>query len=335
MLDVRPTRPSWGLRVSNTTTWGGAVLYDSHAQQWRMLASEMVDGCGMGSWERNSQIILASAANATASYRREQVLFGPWAHEPAIARAPTGEWVAWFSYRFPSAGRSEADPRCTNCTGGSTGIHSCPGQPWTSYDRDPTAMSWSASPLGPWTEPVRVSVAMPGIDTNLAAVIKSDGSVVGLWRERSKQPLPLGHHSTPHVLTATDWKDPSTYTWHPHPAFAPDNLRGAVEDPFVWTDVRGHLHALFHMQYGCTNCGGHAFSRDGLGWNWTGIAYTANTHFDDGSNVTFRNCERPHLVFDRDGVTPVALTNGVTVEESDRAFTLLRPLARTVAAVRR
>ena len=64
---------------------------------------------------------------------------------------------------------------------------------------------------------------------------------------------------------------------------------------------------------------------------WTGIAYNATTEFIDGSTVEFATCERPHLVFDTDGTTPIALTNGVTVH-GDQSYTLLRPLLRRGAA---
>jgi hypothetical protein len=41
------------------------------------------------------------------------------------------------------------------------------------------------------------------------------------------------------------------------------------------------------------------------------VAYTARTSWTNGSSTTFAACERPHLVMDRSGRTPIALTNGV------------------------
>ena len=72
-------------------------------------------------------------------------------------------------------------------------------------------------------------------------------------------------------------------------------------------------------------------------FSYTGVAYTSATKFTDGTETTFGYCERPHLVFDTDGVTPVALTNGVKMgampgmQNDDQSYTLLRPLKRDSA----
>jgi len=57
--------------------------------------------------------------------------------------------------------------------------------------------------------------------------------------------------------------------------------------------------------------GAHAYSKDGIKWRYTGQAYTARASYDDGTSLTYPYCDRPHLVFDKDGTTPLALTNGV------------------------
>ena len=64
--------------------------------------------------------------------------------------------------------------------------------------------------------------------------------------------------------------------------------------------------------------------------------YTGVTQYDDGTSFEFVACERPHLIMDKDGVTPVALTNGVKPGwgvMQDQSFTLLRPI-KTPAPVK-
>ena len=39
--------------------------------------------------------------------------------------------------------------------------------------------------------------------------------------------------------------------------------------------------------YGCENCGSHAYSKNGVAWTYTGVAYNAFTNFTDGSSFTF------------------------------------------------
>ena len=48
--------------------------------------------------------------------------------------------------------------------------------------------------------------------------------------------------------------------------------------------------------------GGHAYSKNGYDWDVSPvIAYTPTQEFEDGSVVTFRARERPHLIFDSSG----------------------------------
>ena len=103
-------------------------------------------------------------------------------------------------------------------------------------------------------------------------------------------------------------------------------------DPFVYRDCDGGFHAIFHNmepQDDETYCGGHAFSVDGVNWIYAGVTYSNTVEFTDGTTFTFGSRERPHLIFDDDGCTPVALTNGATYggQYGDASYTLLQPIA--------
>ena len=103
---------------------------------------------------------------------------------------------------------------------------------------------------------------------------------------------------------------------------------------FLWRDANTHYHAVFHQQYDCDTCTAHAYSLDGIDWYYSGTAATAMTTYTDGEREDFGHCERPHILFDKDGTTPVALTNGVKIQgmsNDDQSFTLLRPLATSAA----
>jgi len=148
--------------------------------------------------------------------------------------------------------------------------------------------------------------------------------------------------SVPHLTTATNWKDPSTYKFTEADLLFGSSLDsgtrrrrkssnpGGLEDMFLWVDKRGNYHAVFHQMYDCDTCTAHAYSSDGIKWHYSGTAATAETHYTDGTVVTFSHSERPHILFDKDGTTPMALTNGVKIQgvtNDDQSFTLLRPLA--------
>jgi hypothetical protein len=73
---------------------------------------------------------------------------------------------------------------------------------------------------------------------------------------------------------------------------------------------------------------------DGVKWHYpyiNGSAYWENATMQDGSTWHFQQRERPHLVLGKDGVTPVALTNGAAVDGSglynDHTWTFIQPLA--------
>jgi hypothetical protein len=335
--------------MGNTSSWGGGSWYDAKDGKWYMYATELSDHCGMHTWTTNSQTIRASSSTATGLYKREAVIVGIWSHEVVATRGPAGEYVAYFSYN-PNPGASR--PVCKLCTDGSTNPvckKKSLGQPFIE-NTDPTYMSWSATATGKWSEPVKVLDAtivpkMTPMDTNMAVVINKDGSLVGIWRDHH----PTGK-SVPHLVTASNWKDPSTYKYSMDDLLfgkkdstavdkdsssrrrskpSPGGNPGGLEDMFLWVDARGHYHVIFHQMYSCETCTAHAASIDGISWFYTGTAATADTTYTDGSKETFGHCERPHLIFDKDGTTPVALTNGVKIQglsNNDQSFTLLRPL---------
>ena len=130
------------------------------------------------------------------------------------------------------------------------------------------------------------------------------------------------------------------------------------EDQNLWMDRGGNLHSLWHAWRGqntsypapgcyqnasgdynppgCTALGGHAFSSDGAHWFISPIpAYTPQVEYEDGSIVTFRARERPHLILNTAG-DPLYFISAVGnpgaggntgVPGADHTFTLIQPLA--------
>jgi len=322
---------------NRTSSWGASTWYDEQDGTWYMYATELGLHCGMHSWTMNSQTILASSKDPLGLYQREKIIVPVWSHEVEVARAPTGEYVAYFSYKeyngdwqiCETCTDSTTDPTCPKRKEGlgeSIGV--------SIESTDATYMSWAPRPHGPWSKPVLVQPGKVQMDSNFAGVIKDDGIFVGMWRDHH----PGGHHSTPHSVTASNWKDPSTYEFGSTVLFPEVDKKGGIEDMFIWVDARKNYHALFHIMYDCENCVGHAHSADGLAWTYTGTAATADTTYTDGSSVSFSHLERPQLVFAEDGFTPLALTNGVKTDQTglsndDQSFTLLRPLKQAAGAV--
>ena len=317
----------------NMSSWGGSALRDERTGTYHMFASQMVNHCGIACWTENSHVVRATSATADGTYERVAEsggeVFPVFSHEPNAVRDPsTGEWALFFTMKSPS-GR-----RVCNCSDGS----SLPGC-GSGGGEGPTVVSWAPAPEGPWSPPLKL-LDMGGRepDTNLAPVILPNGSLVGIWRTWGDSSCPHVHGgSCPHLVTASHWKNASTYVFRSDALFPELGTRGS-EDPALYLDAHGRFHALFHNMDPCPDypcpevAGGHAFSADGVVWIYTGVAYNSTGYYTDGTRFSFGRRERPHPVMAADGYTIVALTTGVNYADKstahgDATFTFLQPVA--------
>lgn len=345
-LSLEPTHVDSGLRAvddgQNTSTWGGAVLLDNHTGIFHMWSSEMEAHCGIDAWVTNSRVVHATSTDGV-NFIRDSVVVPAFSHEPNVVRAPTGEWVMYYT---GLAQDSAATPPCDQCTDGNTPANStCPTGASTAGRATPTYMIYAMSPIGPWSKPQRLFIAQANetdVDTNLAVVILQNGSVLGIGRTAGG---PVG--IVTHLVTASDWRNADSYTglWSvnlfPNTTIVP---YAGLEDPFVYMDAAGIFHAVFHNQIEADDeslCGGHAFSEDGITWTFTGTAWNNEVRFRAGVQAAFKyrfsRMERPHLVFG-DVKAPfriTALTTGVqfgkrapvSVAGEDACYTLLQPVS--------
>jgi len=124
-------------------------------------------------------------------------------------------------------------------------------------------------------------------------------------------------------------------------------------------DGDGNYHAVFHHIYGTGTrtqwwldaTGGHAFSRNGWDWTYSGVAWGnatgryntpqgqgADIEFTDGTTTRFTRVERPHLVFASNALRgdPIYLTNAAqygtgtdpatSAHNDDQTYTIIRPV---------
>jgi hypothetical protein len=309
-------RDSRGVHLS---TWGGSVLVDDDGV-YHMWAARMTANCGIASWLSNSEIVHAtSSTGPTGAFTTDSVVWPIWAHEPTVVRAPTGEFVMyWTGNNASGVLPVNGGKVCTGCTDGSTNHTVCEtGRNWSVPLL--TYMSWAAAPAGPWAAPVLIPARVPQIDTNMAGVILRNGSFVGLWRDNDGRfPGP----STLHRVVAADWRRPETYD--------EDTVAQlGEEDPTVWLDAAGNFHVLTHAGVFMK----HGFSADG-GYSW---AYSGGTSFGgalaltNGSSLGVSRRERPHAVVDAAGRL-VAVTNAfqprgaLAGASGDATFTVAVPV---------
>lgn len=302
-LHLVPTEKSAGLQshdaAGRVSSWGGSVIRGPDGT-YHMWAAEMVNNTGIQVWMSNSRIRHAvSRTGPYGPYEPQDIAFGLWGHEPTVARAPTGEYVLFWTAHFGDEVPCSRVP----CRDGDNGdsvmdaehclnIHDCVYNPeLNSY------MSYASDPAGPWSPPVLVPKGAFGRgDTNLAPIILKNGSLIGLGRPGW-------------IWRAANWRNLSTYTV--------EHVDATVlgEDPFLYPDPYNAsvLHALSHAGHYDAS-GGHVWSTDG-GRSWQqhndSRAYSSLIMYTDGTQRSLSRRERPHLVFDQRGL-PLALTNGVT-----------------------
>ena len=328
-LDVLPvTRPALGFNPmkngKNMSSWGGSVHFLHGA--WHMWAVQMTQHCGISTYLVNSAVVHAVSATGSVGgpYTESEGVLPPFAHEPDLCVAPTGELVL-ISVASTPLGDLNGHPSCV-CVDGTTASAApgtCDACNNSCHVSSPTlTVSASGNPEGPWTS---TPIWLDGGE-NPSIWIMKNGSVLGMCRGGK----PCAY--------AADWRNISSWV---RAAPGPTSLSSSpdVEDPFIYQDENDHWHALIHSLEGAhmvgsvddAQVGVHAFSRDGLMWTYTGTAYTNMVELaDDGEGVLRLNRrERPHLVFKGDGSrTPVAVTNSAELGGAwgDRSFTLVQEL---------
>ena len=242
-----------------------------------------------------------------SEYVEVDVIHPHFAHEPDTTIGPNGELVLYY------IAANVSYPEC-ECKDGSTPPNSC-NQSLIDFTQF-MQYSENGNVNGPWTKEIIFGRNNPLDDPNLAGVITENGTFIGLARDWENG------YSSVYLVQSEDWKDGDKYKIDMNKQLFPQLNGGGTEDPFLYFDCDGNYHAIFNNQspsWIISVCGGHAFSKDGINWIYTGAAFGNFVEFNDGTSFTFSRRERPHFVFDNDQCTPIALTNGAT-------YTLLQPL---------
>jgi hypothetical protein len=350
-LGKAPTTPA--LYRDNTSTWGLSIIQDEDGN-YHGFAAAFYGHCGLDSWQSNSLLWHVRSTSATGPFVNETVVAAAndetpyFRHNPTIVlHKPTNTFVL----SHIGCGNGTIQTRFSNCSGGFT-----PGQATLSDETANSERSVGVGPCGGYNSNALVSTSIDGPWKQVGLTEPPPGAP---WPNSEDNPSPLvlpngtvwimfrsynGTHGSPtHSVIGiarsqgSSWSD--NYTSPTHPILGSGANGDAapyaqLEDPFFWKDARGYK-ALFHTMGGCESVGCFAFSEDSYTWHTTpqtvdglGYAYTNTVSFTNGTTHTFERRERPHLVFASDGVTPVALTNGVRpFSANDHTYSLVVPFA--------
>jgi hypothetical protein len=320
-----------------------------------LLAAEIIGGCGVKEYRRNSRGTLAvSTAGAAGPYARLRTAVPVFAHNLQTARLPRGAGVVAFllghgqrepgllppkDCRAPPA----PTPAPTPAPPAPPAPPRCGERGWAGGACNATITVLHAPSIAAALAPANVTLRLlagAGIGNfNPAPLVFANGSVALLFNAKnfsrgggcctcaSWQPCLA-------FATAPSWRGPFTML---APRIWPDRLSGAAcEDPFLWGDAAGVLHLLCHHAqpdpfHNTSDAAGvHAFSADGgRTWSKPVPAYGYHAELTNGSALDFVRRERPWLVFDDGGSgAPTHLLNGVSLNTGTGfTWTFVQPIA--------
>ena len=156
---------TYAFKRPNSSSWGGSVVYSPHDQLYHMFSADMMNNCGLDSWQRNSRIVHVVASNPTGPYAPApnqsgiQQVLAPFSHNPTVHYYPPDQ--SYFLMHIGS-GKTDAvsDPplHCLNGTTPRSQSAPAPNQQRRSSLSFPLAASVNPGMLvanslyGPWTD---------------------------------------------------------------------------------------------------------------------------------------------------------------------------------------
>lgn len=319
VADLAPLDLELGYQNASQASWGGRPVFDKSSGRWQLVATEILNHCPLILFMYNSQIIRAVAeagADAGGPYRKADVLFPPFHHNPTIVGpTPDGYFLSFF------IGADDAS-NIIDCREKIPDVPLHPNPKSNGY----ITMAWTKDLVqGPWQQRVILKDNGPQdnqsswhcIQNNPTAEILANGTIVLAFRADSC----VGHGELLGVAIAKHFS--ADFVRHPEPIVAPDLhiTTSNNEDPFLFALPDGSWHIVNHQQSKGNvcgdstaghSCGAHFFARDPRGpWQMSQEAvYSANVTLKNGSHALFQTRQRPQLVFDDDHAPTYLFTSG-------------------------
>ena len=94
VLDLAPAAPVATQAFANRTlsSWGGNAAKHTDGK-YHMFAAAMTQGCNLGAWKTNSEVIHAVGDTPLGPFKFVEVLLGRWHHNPQLFVHPDGTWM--------------------------------------------------------------------------------------------------------------------------------------------------------------------------------------------------------------------------------------------------
>lgn len=345
VLDLAPASaagddlPAWPRSTANAnaSAWGFTVAHDPSDGLWHAYATVAcgADGVlgpvGGESWVAHLTSPRPDGGFTLAGMVVPQTSFGPHVASPPAGVTGVPAYLLVFRVNAFAA-------NATLCAGNGTdplpaGFRDgalipydaiAPGDPEKGTNM---FVAGAPSMSGPWTV-VRLNVSGAGDahKSNPSITVLNDGRVLLAYRYNS----PKGELNAFAFAAGNAWDAPSYVS-----AFNLTNGALGDEDPFVWQQPDGTLHAIWHNK----GAGYHAFATDNGGrggYHWA-VSPVAGTHafsldvpLANGTTITLKRRERPEIRFNPADGSPATLYTGA-YDAQGRAYALAQPFATAVA----
>ena len=269
---------------------------------YHLFVAEMVNGCSLAQWQTNSRCAHAISSDPEGPYTRVDVAVDVWCHLPQVSLVRGGGFGGRDLWALWHAGTGQQAGGAVNCSAGPPPAAPAAAAPVPARGAAPpsSVLHVANSPFGPW-EPVLSP--LPDCWTPSQHQLRN-----GSWL------IICGANS---LYAAQNVTGP----WRHIVDIAVGGTPGTFEDPFLYQDARGNLHALFHtytMKCETPTCdpiaiAGHSFSGDGgLTWRSSNVQpYFNLANVSDGTVVQMSTRERPKLVFDARTGEPTHLITAI------------------------
>ena len=361
VLNLAPSNPGDGTCESNLngtargfmTTWGGSPVLSGST--WTLVVSEMANHCGMIQWGGASQAGLWTSSSITGPYYRKSTVVGVFCHNAWLFPVNSSLYVLFhIGLGCDSVGVHACNygklPSCTNGTSPSFHPPLRNGTVPNEVNLHRAHTHFSTSPEGPFL-PIPSDWTLPYCANNPTAVFLKNGSMMMMCHTQFEGLTckPEQNYLYTAVSLTTDWTHGKwvarcVKTLNPMLNTTNGTFSAYNEDPHLFLDQRGNVHALTHNQGPCYSgenasfygadvrgCGGHMFSTDqGNTWTFTWhAAYNGSVLFRNKqvNSVRYRR-ERPKLVMN--GTRPIALSTAVSFNVEPEQFQPNRDSACTL-----
>uniref|UniRef100_A0A7S4HQM8 EGF-like domain-containing protein n=1 Tax=Odontella aurita TaxID=265563 RepID=A0A7S4HQM8_9STRA len=311
VMDFEPLSFPQGYGMTpNVTTWGGNFIFDGEA--YHLYVSRMTNNCTLQAWVTNSRVDHAVSKNIEGPYTFKDVAINTWSHNPAVIALPDGGFAIFH------IGGGNGDPNGgKNCTSNVEAVTESLLDVSALGRRNARTNEFRAVGVG---SSIHVSESLDGPWTPLGT-----NSIPGC-----NNPSPFVHptNRTIFVICNNDSllrSNSITGPWTTVTQFQVEHLGGPpgiYEDAFLYIDLRGNFHSLWHA-YNTTEhqphghecidstVSAHAYSKDGHDWFASPVQpYGTQSALLSGDFITVATRERPKLFFNGKGQM-THLINGV------------------------